>query len=60
MGQKRNVCKILVRKPERRFQRPRHIWEDIIKMDIKELKKCVCEDVEWLRTGSNGGFLCVL
>jgi hypothetical protein len=34
MGEMRNVCKILVGKPEgkRSLQRPRHRWEDNIRM----------------------------
>jgi hypothetical protein len=37
MGEKMNACRILVGKPKgkRPVGRPRHRWEDIIKMDIR-------------------------
>jgi hypothetical protein len=40
MGDTRNALKILVEKPEGKILlgRPRHRWEDNIKMDIKEIK----------------------
>jgi hypothetical protein len=39
MGEKRNTCTILVRKPEgkRPLGRPRWRWEDNIKMDLREI-----------------------
>jgi hypothetical protein len=38
MGEMRNAYKISVRKPEgkRTLRRPRHRWEDNIKMDLRE------------------------
>ena len=38
-GEGRGVHKVLVRKPEgkRPFGRPRHRWEDNIKMDLQEV-----------------------
>jgi hypothetical protein len=38
-GEMRNSHKILVEKPEgkRSFRRPRHRWEDNIKMDLWEV-----------------------
>jgi hypothetical protein len=38
MGEKRNVYKVLVGKPEgkRPLERPRHRWEDRIRMDVRE------------------------
>jgi len=37
MGEMRNACKILVRKPEgmRPLRRCRHTWEDNIRMDLR-------------------------
>jgi hypothetical protein len=39
MGEKRSVYRILVGRPEERrpIGRPRHRWEDNIKMDLKEV-----------------------
>jgi hypothetical protein len=39
MGSKRNACRMLVGKPEgkRPLERPRHRWEDNIKMDLREV-----------------------
>jgi hypothetical protein len=39
MGEKRNVYRILVGKPEgkRSLGRPKHRWEDNIKMDLREI-----------------------
>ena len=39
MGERRGVYRVLVVKPEgkRPFERPRHRWEDNIKMDLQEL-----------------------
>jgi hypothetical protein len=39
MGQIRNSNKILVGKPEGKtqFGRPRHRWEDNIRMDLREI-----------------------
>jgi hypothetical protein len=38
MGERRGAYRILVRKPEGRrpLERPRHRWEDYIKMDLRE------------------------
>jgi hypothetical protein len=51
MGEQRKVNKILVRKPEgkRPLGRPRHRWEDGIRMDLRE----TC----WLRIGTGGRLL---
>jgi hypothetical protein len=40
MGEKRNAYRILVRKPEekRPLGRPRRMWEDNIKMDLREIE----------------------
>jgi hypothetical protein len=46
MGEKRNACRLLVRKPEekRLLGRPRYRWVDIIKMDVGKT-------VVWCRSG---------
>jgi hypothetical protein len=40
MREKRNACRFLVRKPERRrpLRRPRRRWVDNIRMDLGEVK----------------------
>jgi hypothetical protein len=40
MGNRRSVYRVLVEKPEGRrpLGRPRHRWEDNIKMDLKEVR----------------------
>jgi hypothetical protein len=40
MGEKRNVYRLLVEKPERKrpLGRPRHRWMDNIKMDLSEIR----------------------
>jgi hypothetical protein len=47
MGEKRNVYRILVGKPEgkRPRGRPRRTWEDNIKMDLREIG---CGDMDWI------------
>jgi hypothetical protein len=47
MGKMRNAYKILVRKPEgmRSLRRPRHRWEDNIRMDLREM---VWEVMDWM------------
>ena len=47
MEQSRNACRILVGKPEvmRPLWRPRRIWEDNIKLDLREVG---CDPRDWL------------
>jgi hypothetical protein len=47
MGEKRNVYRLLVGKPEgkRQLGRPRHKWIDNIKMDLLEIGRSV---VDWI------------
>jgi hypothetical protein len=47
MGEKRNPCRILVRKPEgkRPLGRPRRRWLDNIKMDVREIN---WGDMDWI------------
>jgi hypothetical protein len=55
MGGKRNVYRLLVRKPEgkRPLGRPRRRWIDNIKMDVLEIKLSVvdwiCLSQDWYR-----------
>jgi hypothetical protein len=47
MSEMRNAYKIFVRKPEgnRPLRRPRHRWEDNIRMDLGEI---VWEGMDWI------------
>jgi hypothetical protein len=53
MGEERKVYKVLVGKPEgkRPLGRPRHRWEDGIRMDLREI------EFDCLRTGTSSGLL---
>ena len=46
-GERRGVCRILMGKPEGRRHngRPRHRWEDYIKMDLQEVG---CGGMDWI------------
>jgi hypothetical protein len=59
MGEERGAYRILVRRPEGRrpFGRPRHRWEDNIKMDLQEVGWGTRTGLIWLRIGTGGGFL---
>jgi hypothetical protein len=48
MGEKRNMYRLLVGKPEgrRSLGRPRHRWVDNIRMDLVEVG---WDDVDWIR-----------
>jgi hypothetical protein len=48
MGEERNVFMVLMRKSEgkRPLGRPRLIWEDVIRMDLRELS---LECAEWIQ-----------
>ena len=52
MGEGRGVYRVLVEKPEgrRTLGRPRHRWEDNIKMDLKEVR---CEDMDWIEVAQD-------
>ena len=47
MGDRRDVYRVLVRKPEvnRPLGKPRHRWEDNIKMDLQEVE---CGRMDWI------------
>jgi hypothetical protein len=47
MGEKRDLCRVLVRKPEgkRPLERSRHRRKDNIKMDVKEIDR---NSMEWV------------
>jgi hypothetical protein len=53
MGKNKNVYKVLIGKPEgkRPLERPRHRWEDGIRMDLGEI------GCSWFRIGTGGGLL---
>jgi hypothetical protein len=60
MGEERKVYKVLVGKPEgkRPLGRPSRRWEDVIRMDLRELGLGgVWIGFDWLRTGTGGGLL---
>jgi hypothetical protein len=50
MGEERKVCKVLVGKPEgkRPLRRPRHRWENGIRMDLGEIS-WVEGSVDWIQ-----------
>ena len=53
MGERRGVYKALVGKPEgkRPLGRPRHRWEDNIKMDLQEVG---CGGMDWIELAQDG------
>jgi hypothetical protein len=60
MGEGRNVCRVLVGKPEGRrpLGRPRRRWEDGIRMDLEEIGwGGVWSGFTWLRIGTVGELL---
>ena len=59
IGDSRDVYSVLVGKPEgkRPFGRPRHRWEDNIKMDFQEVGCGAWTGSSWLRIGTGGGHL---
>jgi hypothetical protein len=59
VGEDRGVYRVLVGKPEskRPLGRPRHRWEDNIKLDLRERGIYGGTGFSWLRIGSSGGLL---
>jgi hypothetical protein len=58
-GEDRKVHKVLVEKPEGRrpLGRPRHGWDDGIRMDLREIGWGIWSGFNWLRIGTGGGLL---
>jgi hypothetical protein len=56
MGEKRNVCMLLVEKPagKRPLGRPRHRWIDNVKLDLSEIALGGVAGLVWLRIGTGG------
>jgi hypothetical protein len=56
MGEKRDAYRILLGRPEGRrpLGKPRHRWEDNIKMDLQDVG---WGGMDWLRIGTGGGLL---
>ena len=61
MGEGRGVHRVLVGKPDgkRPLGRPRHRWENNIKMDLQEVGGGLGTGWGWLRIGTGGGHLWV-
>jgi hypothetical protein len=61
MREGRVVHRVLVGKPEGRrpLGRPRHIWEDNIRVDLWEVGGNVGTGWSWLSIGTDGGHFCV-
>ena len=59
MGERRYVYRVLVLKSEgkRSLGRPRHRWEDTIKMDLQEVRWGAWTGSVWFRIGTGGGHL---
>jgi len=59
MGEGRGVYRVLVGKPEGRrpLGRPRHRWEDNIKLDLQEVRCGAWTESSWLWIGTGDGHL---
>jgi hypothetical protein len=59
MGEGRGVYRVLVGNPEgkRPMGRPRHRWEDNIKMDLQEVGRGAWTGLIWLTIRTGGGLL---
>jgi len=59
MGEGRGTYNVLVGKSEgkRPMGRPRHRWENNIKMDLQDVGVGVWTGLSWLRIGTGGGHL---
>jgi len=56
MGERRSAYNVLLGKPEgkRPLGRPRHLWEDNIKMALQEVGWGAWTGLIWLRIGTGG------
>jgi len=56
MEEERNTYEVLVGKPEgkRTLVRPRHRWQDDIRVDLQEIGGGAWIGLIWLRIGTNG------
>ena len=54
VGEGRGVCRALLGKPEGKkpLERPRHRWEDNIKMDLQEVE---CRFMDWIELAQDRG-----
>jgi hypothetical protein len=59
MGEKRHAYRILVRKPEekRPLRRPRHRWEDNIRIDLREIGWGGTDWIDLAWIGTSGGLM---
>jgi hypothetical protein len=59
MGERRGVYRVLVGKPEgnRPLGRPKHKWEDNIKMDLQEVECGAMDWIELAQDRDSGGHL---
>ena len=59
MDERRGIYRVLVGKPEvkKPLGRPRHSWEDNIKMDLQEVEVGAWTRLIWLRIGTGGRHL---
>jgi hypothetical protein len=59
VGKERKVYKVLVARPEekRALGKPRHEWEDGIRMDLREIGWGMWSGFSWLRRGTDDRIL---
>jgi hypothetical protein len=59
LGEERKLYKVLVGKPDRKrpLARPTRMWEDGIRMDLREIGLGVWIGFDWLRIETGGGLL---
>jgi hypothetical protein len=59
MGEKGGVYSVLVGKPEgkRMLRRPKHRWEDNVKIHLEEVGWGARTGLMWLKIGTGGGLL---